>query len=266
MDLRESIFSSLNGREFSAALAAEDCGVLAGRQAAEALFCEADLTLYWIKADGDKLSSGDVIVKAHGSAHGIARLEERLPGCLCKPSGIATAARQAVRLADGKIRVVSGAWKKLPPELKGMVRSAAAVGGIASRIVDGPFVYLDKNYVRMLGGIAATLEAVRDLPGAKVIQVRGEEASIYEETCRACAHQADVVMVDTGKRPDAMQALAAARDYPGVKVAFAGKVRLEEIPELANLGLHILDIGAAILDAPLLDMKLDVLRGDGLGI
>lgn len=266
MDVRESIFASIDGREFNAALVADGCGVLAGKQAAKTLFSGSGLYLSWRKEDGDVLGSGETILTARGSARQIALLEERLPGCLCKPSGIATAARQAVTLADGKIRVVSGAWKKMPSELKSMVRSAAEVGGIATRIVDGPFVYLDKNYVRMLGGIVETLEAVRQLPGAKVIQLRGEEASIEQETHRACAHQANVVMVDTGVRQDVLQALKVACEYPGVQVAFAGKVRLEEISELAILGVQILDIGAAIMDAPLLDMKLDVVRGDGLGI
>jgi nicotinate-nucleotide pyrophosphorylase (carboxylating) len=44
-----------------------------------------------------------------------------------------------------------------------------------------------------------------------------------------------------------------------VRVAFAGGIRLEDIPELADLGIHILDIGAAVVDAPLLDMKFDVI-------
>ncbi|MBC7223617.1 MAG: hypothetical protein H5T59_04970, partial [Anaerolineae bacterium] len=44
----------------------------------------------------------------------------------------------------------------------------------------------------------------------------------------------------------------------GVQVAFAGGIRLEDIPALADLGLHILDIGTAIVDAPLLEVRLDV--------
>ncbi len=46
-----------------------------------------------------------------------------------------------------------------------------------------------------------------------------------------------------------------------VRLAFAKGIRIEDIPELTQCGIDILDIGCAILDAPLLDMRLDVRRG-----
>jgi nicotinate-nucleotide pyrophosphorylase (carboxylating) len=259
MDVREQIFASLEGQAFRAVLTACGRGVLSGQAAAQAQTAELGFTLAWEKAEGSLLEAGDILLRLRASAMGIARAEERLMGCLCKPSGIATAARRASELAGGRIRVVSGAWKKMPPALKDMVRQAVTSGGLASRLVDQPFVYLDKNYVRMLGGITATLQAVKAIPGAKVIQLRGEEADIAEETRRACLAGADVVMVDTGRRADASAALATAGDFPQVRVAFAGNLHIDEIPSLADLGVHILDIGAAILDAPLLDMRLDVI-------
>ena len=258
-DLREMIFAGLKGRTFSAALTATAPGVLAGVAQAGAHAESLGIRLTWRRAESAWLEPGTVIAHLEGSAQALASGEERLLGCLCKASGIASAARRAGDLAAGRVRVVCGAWKKTPPEMKMLVRQAVAAGGLQSRIVDGPFVYLDKNYVRMLGGISATLQAVRALDGVKVIQVRGEEAPLDQETRLACQAGAGVVMVDSGRRQDAVAALAAAQAFPGVQVAFAGGVRLEHIPELADLGLHILDIGVAIVDAPLLEIKLDVL-------
>jgi nicotinate-nucleotide pyrophosphorylase (carboxylating) len=257
-DIRDQIFAGLGDRQFTARLTASTGGVLAGLAAAEEQARAVGLRLEWAGPEGRRLAPGDLVATVTGAARAIALGEERLPACLCKASGIATSARKAVELAAGRVRVVSGAWKKMPPELKGMVRQAVAVGGMPSRIVDEPFLYLDKNYVRLLGGVTAALAAVQFLAGVKVIQVRGEEAAVAEETVRACRAGAGVVMVDTGDRQDAIAALAAAAAYPAVRVAFSGGVRLEDIPELAGLGIHILDIGAAVVDAPLLDMKLDV--------
>jgi nicotinate-nucleotide pyrophosphorylase (carboxylating) len=259
-DLRDVIFASLAGCCFTAQLSAGAAGVLAGVAAATEQAAGVGLELAWLQAEGDRLAPETVIATATGSARAIALGEERLLGCLCKPSGIATAARRAVDLAAGRVRVVSGAWKKMPPEIKHVVRQAAAAGGLPTRILDVPFIYLDKNYVRLLGGVTATLQAVRPLAGIKVIQVRGEEADIAEETERACCGGAGVVMVDTGSRADLAAALAAASAYRDVKIAFAGGIQHDDIPALAELGAHILDIGAAILDAPLLDIKLDVIR------
>ncbi|MGQ9598860.1 MAG: quinolinate phosphoribosyl transferase [Anaerolineae bacterium] len=262
-DIRDQIFAGLGERQYIARLTATMGGVLAGVAAAEEHGRAAGLQLEWAGPEGRLLAPGDVVVTVTGTARAIALGEERLPACLCKASGIATSARKAVELAAGRVRVVSGAWKKMPPELKGMVRRAVEVGGMPTRIVDGPFLYLDKNYVRMLGGIRAALAAVEALDGVRVIQVRGEEAPIAEETVLACQGGAGVVMVDTGNRQDAIAALAAAAAYPTVRIAFAGRIRHEDIPALADLGIHILDIGTAVVDAPLLDMKLDVMGMQG---
>jgi nicotinate-nucleotide pyrophosphorylase (carboxylating) len=259
-DIRDQIFAGLGDRQFTARLTAAAGGVLAGVRAAEEQAQAAGLRLRWACSEGGRLAPGGTVALVSGPARAIALGEERLPACLGKPSGIATAARRAVDLAAGRIRVVSGAWKKMPPELKSLVRDAVHVGGMPSRILDEPFVYLDKNYVRMLGGVAAALAAVAALPGVKVIQVRGEEADIAQETRWACQGGAGVVMADTGNRTDAVAALAAAAGYPRVRIAFAGGVALDDIPALARLGIHILDIGTAIVDAPLLDTKLDVVE------
>jgi nicotinate-nucleotide pyrophosphorylase (carboxylating) len=257
IDIRESIFASVKGRTFAATLTAMAPGVLAGISSANAHAECLGIHLTWHQTESACMIPGALIARVEGSAHALAIGEERLLGCLCKASGIATAARRAVVLAAGRIRVVSGSWKKMPPELKMLVRHAIAAGGMPSRITDGPFIYLDKNYVRMLGGITATLQAVQALDGVKVIQVRGEEAPVAQETRLACRAGAGVVMVDTGQRQDAVEALTVAHEFPNVQVAFAGGVQLEQIPVLADLGLDILDIGVPIVDAPLLEIKLD---------
>ena len=43
-----------------------------------------------------------------------------------------------------------------------------------------------------------------------------------------------------------------------VSIAFGGGVRLEQIDELKALGVDILDIGREIVDAPLLDMRVEL--------
>ena len=150
----------------------------------------------------------------------------------------------------------------MPAEIKSIVREAVVCGGAAFRITDQPFLYLDKNFVRMLGGIAATLNAVAPVRDKlKVIQLKGEFASVAQEAITAVTHGADILMIDTGVLADfaaARRALEAMGLRQQVKLAFARGVRLEHIPAMKGLGIDILDIGAEIVDAPLLDMKLDV--------
>jgi nicotinate-nucleotide pyrophosphorylase (carboxylating) len=69
-------------------------------------------------------------------------------------------------------------------------------------------------------------------------------------------------MVDTGSRKDldeVLKVLRKKKKSTQAKLAFAGGIQLKDIPLLAEKGVDILDIGAAILDAPWLDLTYDVI-------
>jgi nicotinate-nucleotide pyrophosphorylase (carboxylating) len=157
----------------------------------------------------------------------------------------------------------------MPAVLKEMIRSAVVAGGAEPRIVQGPFAYLDKNYVALLGGIRQSLAAVAHLGGhAKVVQVKGRYADVASEACQAAEHGADVVFVDTGRPADVSlvtQALGRRGLRGRVQVAYGGGVTLAELDALRALDLDILDIGREIVDAPLLDLRLEVEGEAGAG-
>jgi nicotinate-nucleotide pyrophosphorylase (carboxylating) len=144
-----------------------------------------------------------------------------------------------------------------------MIRQAARDGGIETRISEEAFVYLDKNYVRILGGIKEAIHAAAPLSRGIVVQVRGETAAVEEEAVNAAEAGAAVVMVDTGRRDQLSSVIASLKERDlrsRVQVAFAGNLEIEELNALAHLDLDIVDIGYAILDAPCLPMRFDVIE------
>jgi nicotinate-nucleotide pyrophosphorylase (carboxylating) len=143
-----------------------------------------------------------------------------------------------------------------------MLRQAVGDGGLDFRISQQPFIYLDKNYVRILGGVAnATKIAVR--PGHRVIvQVRGEAGPMDEESVAAAYAGAEIVMIDTGRREDiplVSDALRSRGLRSKVQIAFSGNILLDDIEGICRMDVDILDIGYAILDAPCLPMHFDVI-------
>jgi nicotinate-nucleotide pyrophosphorylase (carboxylating) len=90
--------------------------------------------------------------------------------------------------------------------------------------------------------------------------VRGEFASIDQEAREAIRGGANIIMVDTGSRQDLEKVLRIRKEENAsfVSVAFAGGIRIEDIPALVKRGVDILDIGSAILDAPWLELSYDV--------
>lgn len=262
MDIREEILRSVGASRVTAAIVADQAGVIAGVPLAIGEAERLGLSPAEFLREGSPVDPGDEIARLVGTPRQVVMAEDVLIGALAKPSGIATRTRAFVARTGGRPRVVSGGWKKMPGVLKEMIRNAVSTGGGQPRIVPGPFAYLDKNYIELLGGIRESLAAVAHLHDlAKVVQVKGRYAGIAAEACQAAEHGADVVFVDTGRVEDvarATEALAAWGLRGRVLVAFGGGVALEDLEAMKELDLDILDIGRQIVDAPLLDMRLEL--------
>jgi nicotinate-nucleotide pyrophosphorylase (carboxylating) len=259
-DPRPLLFSGVAQRGVTAVLSADESGIIVHTDAAAAASADLGLTVDHCLAEGKPVEPGDEVLRVTGSPIQIALAEERLVGLVAKPSGIATAASRFVDRAGGRVQIVSGAWKKLPFSQKDMIRSAITAGGAAPRIADWPFAYLDKNFVMMLGGVQGALSAVAAHPELagyqRIIQVVD-----VDDACVAARGGADIVFVDTGRISDisaASRALRATGLRDRVRLAFGGGVQLTDIDRMRGLDVDIVDIGRAIVDAPLLDMTFRV--------
>lgn len=262
-DIRDVIFKEIIDKKFKALLIPEKSGCLSGvRQAMKhAEDIGIDLDLYY--SEGDFIEKGKPIGAINATPKNMAIAEEKIIGALSKFSGIATAAKKAVEQAEGKVEIIAGSWKKMPPEIKDGVRGAVTAGGASFRITNNNMIYLDKNYITMFGSISETLNAVKDFNDfTKVIQIKGKHSSIEDETRQALEHGCNLLMVDTGKIEDLTRCLnvvngLGVRDK--VEIAFAGGIKIETIKELTNYDIDKVCIGKEIVDALLLDIKLDVI-------
>ncbi len=261
-DVRYDIFSDIIDKTFKAELTAERKGIFSGLKEALKQSQEIGVNLELFLQDGDSIKKGQKIGIVKGNPVSIAIAEEKIIGCLAKYCGIATAANLAIRKADGKVKIVAGSWKKMPPQIKEGVRNAVSSGGATSRISDGSMLYLDKNFIKMFGSIEESLKAVGDMKGYdKVVQLKGIDFSIEEETIQAINGGCNILMIDTGKTDDIFKCLniiekIGMRDK--VRIAFAGNVKIAKIKEFSQLDIDILCIGKEIVDAKLLDFRLDV--------
>ena len=263
LDVREQLFAGMADHKVTAAVVADQAGVVAEVEAAAALAAANGLAVIQAAASGDEVRPDDTLLVFVGLPAAVASAEERLMGVMAKPSGIATAARAFTRQAAPGLRVVAGAWKKVAPAQKESTRAAVATGGAKARICPPPFVYLDKNHVAMLGGVTSALAAAGRLPGHRRVVQLGRSPHIAADAEAAARAGADVVFVDTGRRADVIAVAdhlrrTGLRDR--VELAFAGDVQLADLDELGRLDLDVVDVGRAIVDAPLLDMHLEIVE------
>lgn len=260
-DLRRVIFQGMEGRLFRAEVVATQEAVAAGLAEAVQEASSLGLEVQVRVKEGAGVGAGQVLLSLAGPALALAVAEDRLLGWVGKASGVATAARLFRESLPERLRVVCGGWKKLPPPWRPGLRRAAEVGGVATRILDTPFIYLDKNYLRMFGGLTGALRAVATLPGEKVVQLRGEWGSITDEAEEAVSNGAAVLMVDTGRVEDVVRVANHLRERgrrQQVRLAFAGGITAGDLAVIAELDVDIIDVGRAVLDAPLVDLRFEV--------
>lgn len=262
-DVPALLLRDCRDRQVEARLVAVEPGVAAG---CEEMLAQAEamgLRVLSAMASGEPLTAGQALAEFSGPSLVVLQAEDRLLGMVGKFCGVARAAAQARGLA-GRVRVVCGGWKKMPPELKQALRRALEAGGVQTRIIDdGPMVYLGKNHLRLLESVGRAMDAALALPGRQVaIQVCGETAPIHQEAQEAATRGAAVVFVDTGRLDD----LYAVSEYlrckglrARVKLAFAGGVTLDDLPGLTKADLDLVDLGRALIDAPLLDLRYQVM-------
>jgi nicotinate-nucleotide pyrophosphorylase (carboxylating) len=261
-DLRDSIFASLKQGLFTAEVRVTTPGLVCGVESARAKVEKLGCVVLDALNDGDVSLAERPVLCLRGSAKALAMAEDCVPGDVGKFSGIARAARHAQDLAGGRVRVVSGAAKKMPDEIKAQVRRAIHCGGGSACLSNRPFLYLDKNYVRMFGGVRETLAAVSAMSGyVRAIQLRGLIASLASEARAAIEMKAEILMVDTGRLEDLDLVAAMVRESSrreATTIAFAGDIAMNDISAIAAHDVDILDVGRAIIDAPMVDIKFDV--------
>lgn len=270
-DLREELFERISRKRVTACLYTDMDGVLSGMSTAEEIAGRLGLQVTFAAKDGDEVFCGDLLMQVSGSPVMIARAEDSIIGPISKYSGVATAARSFVKSAGHGVQIVCGSWKKMPDEIKTGLRNAIETGGAAVRMLDEPMIYLDKNYVRMFGGIQNSLIAADRFDGRKkVIQIKGyfEGGDIVREAWTAVTSGADIIYIDTGRIEDLrrvteklkpmLERLRQKENYREIRFAFGGGVTLDDIPTIREAGADIVGVGRKIIDAPLMDLRLEV--------
>lgn len=251
------LVESVAGRHRAFVVAAEP-GVMAGG----ALLRSADApdpAGVWtvLRAEGEHVGEGEQLVEVTGSAWEIAVAGDHVLGSLGVAGGLARRALDLRDAAPAGLGIACGAWKKWPAAMKPVLRAALDVAGITHRLVDGEFVYIDKNIVRLLGGVEPAVRRGVELGhGAVAVQVDG-----VDEALAAVTAGCGIVMVDTGSVADLAEvhdALQRQGMRNLVRLAFGGGVTSETLSLARDAGADIVDIGRSILDAPLWDLRLEV--------
>ncbi|AQL43460.1 nicotinate-nucleotide diphosphorylase (carboxylating) [Halorientalis sp. IM1011] len=239
--------------ETTGRLVAKDSGVVAGLDAACAVFDYLDVTAERAAEAGDRVERGEAVLRVSGSAREVLRGERVAVNIAGHASGIATKTRRAVAAAQevsDDVRIA--ATRKTTPGLRGIEKRAVVAGGGDTHRLDlSHMVMVKDNHVAEMGLEGAVSHFRERASFATKIEVEVENP---EDAPRAADAGADIVLLDNmspDQTAEAVDLLAERADDTLTEAS--GGITVADVPDYAGTGVDVISMGSLTHSADTLD-------------
>lgn len=237
-----------------AVITGKEEGILAGIEVAEKVFKKIDPEIRIKKyfRDGQGIKKGEKLAVLQGSSISLLKGERTALNFLQRMSGIATLTRRFVNGLRGSSTKLLDT-RKTTPGLRILEKYAVKTGGGENhRFSLSDMVMLKDNHLRLVGDIRTAVERARAniRPGIK-IEV---ETSNLKEVKEAINSGADMVMLDNMSLNKMREVVEWVNGRVPLEVS--GKVDLDNIKDIALLGVDYVSVGSLTHSFKSLDISL----------
>lgn len=242
---------------------AGEAGFLAGVQEALVVFEELGIDAESKISDGEEIEEGDILIEVKGFARGILAAERVALNLLGRMSGIATATRDMMDKAkEVNPDVEIAATRKTAPLLRAFDKKAVeSVGGEPHRYHLGDFVLIKDNHLKLVSSVSEAVKRAREMGLSDKIEI---EVSNKSEAIAAAEAGADIVMLDNFEPYEtkaAVKALEEAGFQEKITIEASGGIDSSNVKEYAKSGVDIISSSYMTMQAPALDIKLEISEG-----
>lgn len=249
----------------SATLWMKSPGVFAGKPFVDAVFkhlsCEVTWTDEAIEGSFLEASGTNKIALATvtGPANKLLQGERTALNTLSRCSGVATASRNAVKIAceKGWLGSVSGT-RKTTPGFRVVEKYGLLCGGAATHRLDlSQMVMLKDNHIWAAGSITAAVRSARKAAGfSQKIEV---ECQTLEEAFEAAEAGADICMLDNFSPSQLKRdATSFKTRYPNVLIEASGGITVETMADYMNEHVDIISQGKLTQGYSCIDYSLKI--------
>lgn len=207
--------------------------------------------------DGDTVDAGRAVVRLSGPMAALLAGERTALNFLQRLSGIATHTRAHVRALDGApVRLVD--TRKTTPGWRVLEKYAVRTGGAANHrmgLYDG--VLIKDNHIAACGSITTAVARIK-AHTSHLVKIEVETTTL-EEVREALDAGADVIMLDNMTAETMARAveLVAGRAL----VEASGGVAMDDLKQLADIGIDIISMGALTHSARAVDLSMSIAAG-----
>ncbi|WP_433329754.1 carboxylating nicotinate-nucleotide diphosphorylase [Spirillospora sp. CA-294931] len=246
----EPIFSS--AEVASGEFTAREDGVVAGIPVAAVVLETLDLDYSIMAEDGERVTSGQVLLTVSGPTRAVLRAERIALNLLTHLSGIATATRRwADAMAGTKAKVRDS--RKTLPGLRALQKYAVRCGGgVNHRMGLHDSALIKDNHVAAAGSITKAYQAIRSVYPSLHIEVECDTLAQVEEALAVGARE---ILLDN--MSDAEMAEAVRLTAGRAVLEASGGLTLDRARDVAVIGVDYLAVGALTHSARVFDIGLD---------
>ncbi|AGB36229.1 carboxylating nicotinate-nucleotide diphosphorylase [Natronococcus occultus] len=239
--------------ETTGRLVAKERGIVAGLEAARAVFDYLGVDVLEACEPGAPIEPGDEVLRVEGATREVLRGERVAVNLVGHASGIAARTRRAIEEArtesDG-VRIA--ATRKTTPGLRGLEKRAVVAGGGDTHRLDCTHMVMVKdNHVAELGLEDAVSRFRERASFATQIEVEVESPG---DAPRAVEAGADVVLLDNMTPAETRTGVELLAETDALTEA-SGGIGLEDVPEYAATGVDVISMGSLTHSAPALDLS-----------
>jgi nicotinate-nucleotide pyrophosphorylase (carboxylating) len=228
-------------------------GIIAGLEVFKRVFDilgNVEVELY--KEDGDKVYPKEKVGFLKGSTRNLLMGERVALNLLQRMSGIATLTNKYVQEINHTNAQLLDT-RKTTPNLRILEKYSVKIGGGCNHrfnLSDG--VMLKDNHISAAGGIKNAVELARQNSSfVRKIEVETENLEMVKEALDA---KADIIMLDNMNLDLAKEAIQLINKR--ALTEFSGNVELNNIKEIAELGVDYISVGALTHSAKILDFSM----------
>ena len=251
------------GRRVKARVTVREAAVLCGRDWFDACIAalDASASVQWHYAEGARMNADTPVCEIESDARALLAAERPALNFLQLLSATATLTRRHVDAIAGASPNPEGCaildTRKTLPGLRQAQKYAVRTGGGHNqRLALWHGILIKENHIAAAGGIAAVLEAARELKAGVDIQIEVETIAQLRE---ALEHGAASVLLDNFSLAQMREAVAVAAGRALLEVS--GGVALDQVREIAATGVDRISIGRLTKDVTATDYSMRVFAG-----
>lgn len=243
----------------SGRIVAHESAVVAGTGTAAEIFRKIDpaTDIQIVRADGEAIVAGDVVIEVRGLARSILKAERVALNFLQRLCGVATLTRQFVdAVGNHPAKILD--TRKTTPGLRALEKAAVvAGGGVNHRSGLYDMVLVKDNHLAALGGLSGFADQIRQLRKERPnIGIEVEADDLEQVRAFVEIEGIDTILLDNMVPAQIREALALRRN--NLKFEASGGITLKNVRRIAATGVDYISIGALTNSARAIDLGLEM--------